>query len=823
MKLFYSYSHKDVDYRNELEKHLSVLRSNGLIESWYDKKILPGQNFQKEIDKNLKDSDIIVFLVSSDFLSSSPCRSEMKFALSEKSRRDIAVIPIIVRHCDWKSSPLGDLQALPEGINAISNWTDRDTAYLNVVEGIKKVVTKMHKLEIRSDFKAKILDPEFVSEKKEDIQIEDIFIFPNIVQPKSDTEILISDFPGIWESGKHCILRGDERSGKTIICRKMFLDRIVDNRPTLLLSGDEIRKYGHKNAIEQKFKEGFSGNYEIWKKKKEKMIIIDDFDIRHNNEFVDFAKKIFEYIFLAISDNQYIAFYRDQPFLSGFHTLSIEPLKHTQQEELIRKWKALGSDQKSQVAITDNTVDHLENTVNAIVFRNRIVPRYPFYVLSILQTFEAFMPRDLQLTAYGHCYHVLIVAQLMHAGIKKDDLEAAINYLSFFAFDLYCNRKDFYGHENFKEFQVNYQKQFLIQDNIVSQLTSDYKPIILTSGNGAYSFRHPFAYYYLVGHYLARNKDECKNYIAELIENSYFRDNTFILIFTIHHSHDDDLIDDILLHTMMALDDNKVAKLDREETKSLEATLRDVPEKILEKKSVKEARKEERNLRDLSEKFSEDQESEYPTYEDENNEFYRALKNIEILGQILTNKSGSLKRKRIKEIVCTVNDAGLRLIHSITSERNLLEFENFVVKTIKDLGLDRDEKDNQKLDNLRRSFRVVILFVVLVLIRKTAASIGGPKISEIVREVANEQGTTAYKLIDLFFEIRSVQILEQNVVEKIVKFLQDCSRDGNEVVRRIVSLEVQYYCNTHEVDFKLRQKLFSELGLQYRANRIQRK
>ena len=454
----------------------------------------------------------------------------MNFALSERSRRNIAIIPIIVRHCDWKSTPLGDLQALPEGINAISNWSDRDAAFLNVVEGIKKVAIKMHKLEICPDFKAKISDPEFVSEKKEDIQIEDVFIFPNIVQRKNDTETLIPDFSSIWESGNHCIIRGDERSGKTTICRKLFLDRVAGNKPTLLLSGDEIRKYGHKNVIEKKFNEEFRGNYEIWKSKKEKMIIIDDFDIRYNNEFIEFAKKIFEYIFLAISDNQYIAFYRDQPFLSGFHILSIQPLKHTQQEELIRKWKALGSDQKSQIDITDNTVDHLENTVNAIVFRNRIVPRFPFYVLSILQTFEAFMPRDLQLTAYGHCYHVLIVAQLVHAGIKKDDLESAINYLSFFAFDLYCNRKDLYGQNKFKEFQSNYKKQFLIQDNIVSQLTSDYKPIISTNSSGAYSFRHPFAYYYLVGHYLARNKDKCKNYIAELIENSYFHDNTFILI-----------------------------------------------------------------------------------------------------------------------------------------------------------------------------------------------------------------------------------------------------------------------------------------------------
>lgn len=823
MKLFYSYSRKDEEYRDELEKHLSVLRNNGLVEFWHDGRILAGQEFQGEIDQNLKDSDLIVFLVSSDFLSSKACKDEMEFALNESSKRDITLIPIIVRQCDWKSSSLGDLQALPKDLKAISDWSDRDAAFLNVVEGITEVAIKMQKFEIRSAFKAKISDLEFVSEKKEDIQLEDIFVFPNIVKRESDTETLIPDFSSIWELGKHCILRGDERSGKTIVCRKMFLDRIVDNKPTLLLPGGEIRNYGHENAIERKFKEEFAGNYKIWKDRKEKMIIIDDFDIRTNSEFIDFVKELFDYIFLTISDDQYTAFYRDQPFLSGFYTLSIRPLRHAQQEELIRKWKALGVDSENQVTVTDNTIDRLENTVNAIVFRNRIVPRFPFYVLSILQTFEAFMPRDLQLTAYGHCYHVLIVAQLMRAGIKADDLDSAINYLSFFAFDLYQNRKRPYGHSEFRKFQETYRNQFFIQDDTIAKLTSDYKPIILSGGNEVYKFRHPFAYYYLVGYYLARNKDKCKEYIEELARNSYFRDNTFILIFTIHHSHDDDLIDDILLHTMMALGDNEVAKLDREETKSLEMTLRDVPEKILEQKSVREARREERDLRDLSEEIREEQESRYSDYEDENDDFYRALKNIEILGQILTNKCGSLPKERIKEIVCTVNDVGLRLVHSFTSEKTLLEFENFVVNTMKDLGFNRDEKDDEKLNNLIMSFRVVVLFVVLVLIRKTAASIGGFRVSEIVREVTDEQGTTGYKLIDLFSAIRSVPVLDQGIVERIVRFLQDCSKDGNEVVRRIVSLEVQSYCNTHEVDYRLRQKLFAELGLRYRPNRSRRK
>ena len=142
---------------------------------------------------------------------------------------------------------------------------------------------------------------------------------------------------------------------------------------------------------------------------------------------------------------------------------------------------------------------------------------------------------------------------------------------------------------------------------------------------------------------------------------------------------------------------------------------------------------------------------------------------------------------------------------------------------MEDIGADTDNMDNEKLEKLRRALRALILILVYVLIRKTSASIGGAEISEVVQEVANEQGTTAYKLIDLFFSLNSKQEAGQELADRIVEFLRDCSKDRNEVVRRIISLEVQDYCNTHRVDHKIRQRLFGELKLQYRPNVIEHK
>ena len=820
MKLFYSYSHKDEEFRDELEKHLSVLKQNGHIEDWHDRKILPGQNFQEEINQNLEDADIIALLISSDFLSSIACKEEMQSALSLRKRNNAAVIPIIVRPCKWKSSDIGELQALPKDGKAISEWPDRDTAFLDVAERIEAIAKKMAKLEVRSDFKMKISEVEFVSENKEDVQLQDIFIFPHIMKRKNDSEILIRDFSDIWDSGNHYLLRGDDRSGKTIICRKIFLERIESNKPTLLLSGDEIRKYGHQDIIRRKFKEEFDGGYDVWRKMNGKMVIIDDFHIESESRFIDFAKSFFDYILVTVSDDQYAAFYRKQSFLSDFHTLDLHPLKHAQQEELIRKWMALGRNDGSRVAITDSAVDRLENTINAIVFRNRIVPRFPFYVLSILQTYEAFMPRDLQLTAYGHCYHVLIVAQLMHAGIGGDDLDPAINCLSFFAFDLYKNRRDFYGPQEFSDFLDNYRKGFVIKEDTVNRLTSAHKPIIRMN-DGAYGFHYPFAYYYLLGYYFVRNMDQCRNDIEELTKKSYIRDNAFILIFTIHHSHDDGLIDDILLYTMEAFHEANVAKLDRKETGLLEIALREIPKEILAKESVEEARRKERSHRDHYEEHSGEYEDDHDVDEIAVNDIYRALKNMEVLGQILTNKYGSLSKKRAKEIITTVSDAGLRLVHLIISKDKLLEFEDFIIEKKKGMNGDQDNTDDRKLEALRKALRVLVIIIVYVLIRKTSASLGRSELSEVVREVANEQGTIAYRLIDLFFSINTAQELNQELVNQIADFLRDCDKDRNEVVKRVISLEVQSYCNTHNVHYQIRQRLFGELGLRYRPNIVE--
>ena len=70
-RIFFSYSHKDEALRDQLEVHLAMLKRQGLIESWHDRRIDAGDVLDESISAHLEEAEIILLLVSSDFLASS--------------------------------------------------------------------------------------------------------------------------------------------------------------------------------------------------------------------------------------------------------------------------------------------------------------------------------------------------------------------------------------------------------------------------------------------------------------------------------------------------------------------------------------------------------------------------------------------------------------------------------------------------------------------------------------------------------------------------------------------------------------------------------
>jgi len=142
--VFFSYSHADKAHRDQLEKHLSVLKREGVIETWHDRLVDAGEDFAEEIDEHINSDDIILLLVSPDFLASDYCYEiEMKRAMERHKNKKAIVMPVILRACDWKNAPFGKLKALPEDGKPVTQAGDVDAALLEVATAVRAAAARI--------------------------------------------------------------------------------------------------------------------------------------------------------------------------------------------------------------------------------------------------------------------------------------------------------------------------------------------------------------------------------------------------------------------------------------------------------------------------------------------------------------------------------------------------------------------------------------------------------------------------------------------------------------------------------------------------------
>jgi hypothetical protein len=145
VKIFFCYAHEDELYLNKLKAYLRPLQRQALIDVWHDRDISAGTEWEQEINERLNEAQIILLLVSPDFMNSDYCYSvEMKRALERHERKEAIVIPVIVRPIYWQGV-LGTTQALPTDAKPVVDryWHTLDEALYDVAEGIHKVVVQL--------------------------------------------------------------------------------------------------------------------------------------------------------------------------------------------------------------------------------------------------------------------------------------------------------------------------------------------------------------------------------------------------------------------------------------------------------------------------------------------------------------------------------------------------------------------------------------------------------------------------------------------------------------------------------------------------------
>ncbi|MCA9423053.1 MAG: TIR domain-containing protein [Nitrospira sp.] len=142
--LFYSYAHEDESLREELAGHLKIMERRGVIRPWHDRCLAPGQTWDQEINTQLAAADLVLLLVSADFINSDYIwGKELDVAMKRYASKEASVIPVMLRSVDITDAPFAALQGLPTDLRPVTSWPNRDEAWTDVAKGIRRTVEQI--------------------------------------------------------------------------------------------------------------------------------------------------------------------------------------------------------------------------------------------------------------------------------------------------------------------------------------------------------------------------------------------------------------------------------------------------------------------------------------------------------------------------------------------------------------------------------------------------------------------------------------------------------------------------------------------------------
>ena len=825
LKLFISYSHEDnlsnIAYIEQFKKHIAPLKSIGLIEEWYDRSILASEDFQNEIDNNLEDADIICLFISANFLGSKSCIDEKKKALELRKKMEVPVISIILSHCGWlDDKDISKLLALPTDGRPVSSFDNRDEAWQDVYNELKKIIEKQIKikqLEIKEDFEKFLHNTEMLTKahsRKESVFLDDIYVYPELDKYDNlrEYEERISSkelFENILEYQK-VIIVGEDQSGKTTLCKKMFEELRIRNFIPVYVSDKNTYFSGKiENRISKSLREQYKG-VDIDEIDKNRIIpIIDNFHHaknkeKHINDLSKYPRRI------IIVDDIFGLNIKDETLISSFTTFKIKEMKPSLRYELVRKWNCL-----TDIDVKDNYKDIDKNTglIDSTLGKNigkGIMPAYPFFILSTILAYETFaMSLDQEITSQGYCYQAFIYFYLRKQGVKNDEIDIYINFLTELASYNFKEKTDELTPDNFNSFMKSYLDKYNlpIKQEILLENLSE---IFSKDSFGNFSFRYPYLYYFFVAKYLAEHieNENVFEEIKKIIKNLHLDENAYIAVFLTHHSKSINIFKEIEHNALSLFEKYKPATLTKDEIRFFDEKAHIIVKAVLPPANISAEKKrmEKLNIQDDLEQSQEDIDEE----DSIEKELRRAIKTVEVMGCIIKNRAGSLEKVRLEDIFVEAMNVHLKILTSffeiIKDESVQTEIVNFITERLNFIE-EGEEKYKELHKDKKRKFAEKIFwnlnfFVVYGFIEKIVHSLGSDKLTEIITKVCDEVNTPASFLVKNGILMSYGKNLQIKDIAKNIK-----ENEFSEIAKRATRLMIVNHCSLHEINYKDRQRI----------------
>lgn len=829
IKLFYSYSHQDETYREELEKHLATLRDRKFIDEWHDRKINAGDDWSDEIEKNMASSNIILLLFSSDFIASKSCQKEIKVAIKFKQENNVIFIPIILRVCDWMGiDGISEIQALPKDGKAISTWDDKDEAWHDTCKGIEAQVEKIRNKitpKLKNDFKDELL-----KNPASDCTLDKLFVYPDILETNKSEQKLEQnevDTKKLCDiktfKHKYILIEGKEQSGKTSLCNMLYLGYVKNNFYPILISGKDITgKAIINNIINEAYQKQYEFTGEYWNiNKEDRILIIDDINNRKANDsnysaFLQSIKEKFAYTIVLIDSlKNLVDKSTEHNYFYPFNDYSIKSFGHKKRRDLIKKCIENNEDSEfdtqntEQIARLDKDTKH----INTIIQSN-IVPSYPIIIISSFNIIESVVPQDTKETSYGHCYHAMITTQLYREGIKPDSMNEYFNFLTGLAYFMFNKGVKKISKEYLDIFIEDCKSRYIFDDDIIDRLINSRT---LAAKDEVYSFQYIYIYYYFVAKYVVDNFSlmVVKTQYKQLISTIHKKDNFNIATFVAHHAKNDVLkilLEDITLNAMGIFEQCSAATLDKKEIKFLDQAISGIAVELPPREHNVEGHRD-KQLKQLDKSQPAIDEQEKIIEDNEDNldslsiEILKSAKSMDLIGQILKNQYGTFEKDKLRELFEEGQNVGLRLLKSFIDLmekdpegiKGVIEERLVAIKQENSNGL--SQKEIQKMAN-KFSYSVVFGWL-----HKIVDSLGYDKLITISDDVNNDIDTTASQLINFSIHAWHKKNLDIDKLKLLYKKF-----DKNHTAQHILKDIVSRHIYMHEVSYKKKQQIGGFLG-----------
>lgn len=837
VKVFISYSHEDKQYKDSLIKYLSNMRRQGEISAWTDQDITGGSLWRNKISEGLQGAEIVLLLISPDFINSEYCYDiEMQAAMQRHKARLARVIPIYLRVTDVKGSPIEELQGFPSERRPVNKWDDKDEAWKDVVEGLRSSIAEhletspmtqlVKSLSATASFsvahEAWLDDTEVTLAHRvvDKVRLSKIYVEPDLLVVNKDFSSKVRksvSASSLLKKSTLSVVIGEEQAGKTSLAKFLYRQAFEMGRIPVYINGSEVKSSSIGALVEKRISEQYEKISTLDADASNSVIILLD-DVHRNG----LNKKYFDQLLadLKASYGALVLFARDtfryvmpdHDELDNFDVYQINDFGNVKRSQLIERWVSLGVEESLDEAEMYKECDEITLKINSII-RKKLLPSKPIFILSILQMLEAYTSQRLDMTSHGHCYQSLVYQAFEKINIRKNEIDKYMNVLTELAWAQYINEGRALTTEALSGFYDDYAKEYLSVER--AKVTEDlHNCNILSSQGDRISFKYPYIYYFFAAKKIADSfskSGNIKNEIKKLLEGLHREDYANIIIFITHHTKESWILDEIEMCLMELFSEQVPATLQAQDTAFLEEFLKEIPKLVIEERRVQEEReKHQRSLEDEYEEHAIEKIDRRPDDQEDNSLFAninKVFKGAELVGQIVRNRHASLSKSELSTLLKEAYDCGLRFLQFFIDISDLAKEE--VIQTIAQQIRENPSQTNLAIEKeARGAFLLFTYSAIYAVLRKIASSTGCVEAEEIYRAIELESPTPAIKLINQAIELDFHKKINHEALAQLANDFE-----GNVVCDRILKEIVVQHIYMFPVEYKDKQKISSALGL----------